>query len=94
MPVEDLKEYIIEETIILDKINYENFIGDMSVERGFIEEFSKLCYIDKDKIWHCILIRQEGKTDGVLVMANKDAVSWAGYLHGPNYAANIVFMKS
>jgi MFS family permease len=51
-PVEDLKEYIIEKTIVLDKIDYENFIEDMSVERGFFEEYSGLCSVDNDEVWH------------------------------------------
>jgi hypothetical protein len=87
-PVEDLKEYIVEKTIMLDRIDFENFVEDMSVEREFIEEFSPLCRIDNNKVWHCLLIRQEGKSDGVLVMADHDAVSWAGYLPGRGFAVN------
>ena len=62
--------FVIEKTVELKKIDYENFIADLCVDRWFIEENAKLCFVDDEDVWHCILIRQIGKTDGVLVQSD------------------------
>lgn len=63
------KPFAIEKTVTLGKIDYENFITDLCVERWFIEENRHLCRVDGDGVWHCILVRQRGSQDGVLVMS-------------------------
>jgi hypothetical protein len=62
--------FVIEKTVELKKMDFENFISDLCVDRWFIEENTKLCHIDENGIRHCILIRQVGKTDGILVMSD------------------------
>ena len=37
------KAYRVIKTIILDSIDYENFITDMLADRQFIEDFAPLC---------------------------------------------------
>lgn len=75
------KPYVVEKTVELEEIDYENFITDLCVERWFIEENASLCRIDEDDVWHCILARQQGRTDGVLVMSEgRDFPKWAAYL--------------
>ena len=77
------KPYVIEKTIVLAKGNYENFITDLTVDRWFIEKNAAHCRIDEDGVWHCILVRQRGQTDGVLVMSERlDFPKWAAYLSG------------
>lgn len=77
------KPYVIEKTVELAKIDYENFITDLCVDRWFIEENAGLCRIDDDGVWHCILVRQRGKMDGVLVMPEGcDFPKWAAYISG------------
>lgn len=74
------KPYVVAKTVYLDKIDYENFITDLCVDRWFIEENAELCRIDEDGVWHCILVRLEGCTGGVLVMSEGTAFpKWAAY---------------
>lgn len=80
---------MIEKTVWLAKIDYENFINDFTVDRWFIEENTDLCRMDDDAgspcggVWHCILVRQRGRTDGILVMPEgRDFPRWAAYLSG------------
>ena len=60
------REYQIVKTIELGKIDYENFITDMLVDRQFIEDSAALC--SQGGVWKCLLIRQHGCSDGILVM--------------------------
>lgn len=74
------KPYKIEREFILSKIDYENFITDFYADRWFIEEFADLCTVDNNGVWHCIFVRQYGKTEGVLVMSDGYVYSkWAAY---------------
>ena len=77
----DEKPYIVEKTIILAAIDYENFVTDLCVDRGFIENNTKLCRVDENGVWHCILVRQRSRADGVLVMSGgRDFSLWAAYI--------------
>ena len=62
--------YFIEKIIELSKCDYTNFITDFCVNRRFIEENRNLCYIDSADIWHCLLVRQFKKTNGILVQSD------------------------
>ena len=82
--IEDLLEqprkYEVVKTIDLGKIDYENFINDFLAERWFIEENADKCHIGEDGVFYCILVRQKGKKDGVLVMPDGgDCIKWAAY---------------
>jgi len=77
----DRKPYIIKARIILKKIDYENFIADMTVSRQFIEDNLPLMYIGEDGVWRCILVQRRGRKGGVLVMSEgKEYPKWAAYL--------------
>ena len=66
------KLYIIEKTIELSKIDYENFAGDLLVERQFIADNRDLMFSDINSVWHCLLIVRAGKPDtGILVESKK-----------------------
>jgi len=76
------KPYIIEKEITLGKIDYENFITDLCVDREYIEVNSSLMKIDETGTWHCILVRQKNKHDGILVMSDGNVFpKWAAYLY-------------
>ena len=79
------KPYVIVKTVELARIDYENLITDLCVDRWFIEENKSLCGIDGDGVWHCIFAKQRGKMDGVLIMPEgRDFPKWAAYIseHG------------
>ena len=73
--------YVIAKAIRLDRLGYENFISDFTVERDFLEQHAKLCKTDKKGVWHCLLVLERGHSDGVLVMPDEEGfVKYAAYL--------------
>ena len=77
------KSYVVEKTINLNRHDYVNFITDLCVDRWFVEENTHLCRVDESGVWHCILVTQEGKAGGILVMSNGEVFpKWAAYLPG------------
>ncbi|MBO5567823.1 MAG: hypothetical protein J6A79_02590 [Clostridia bacterium] len=75
------REYRIVKTIEQGKIDYEYFITDMLADHQFIEENATLCL--QGEVWQCLLIRQRGCSDGILVMPEGGCyVGWAAYFLG------------
>ena len=80
-PIEQETQYEIVKTVKLAKIDYENFITDMIVDRQFIEENAALC--SQGEVWRCILVQQHGRMDAVLVVPVDGCyVGWAAYYCG------------
>ena len=78
--VEEEWAYEIVKQVKLATIDYENFITDMIADRQFIEDNAVHC--SKDGTWHCILVQQHGRRDGVLVIPeNSCYVGWAAYFN-------------
>src|SRR5690554_4656621 len=76
------KAFVVKKIITLNKTDYENFINDFTVDRWFIEEYKQLCFVDKNDVWHCILVKQKGKEEGVLVMSDGNIFpKWAAYYY-------------
>ena len=77
-PVEWETAYSIAKTVELGRMDYENFINDLLVERWFLEANP-----DEQAIFErraCILVRQKGSEDGILVQPAPDGyVAWAAY---------------
>ena len=67
--------YRVVKTIILDSVDYENFIADMLVDRQFIEDFAPLC--SRKDIWLCLLVRQRSAHIGILVVPEREC--YVGY---------------
>lgn len=81
--LEQRQPFVIEKTIDLAEIDYENLIADLTVDRWFIEENKRLCRVDEQGVWHCLLVRQRAKTDGVLIMPEgTDYPKFAAYYPG------------
>ena len=79
--VEQERQYEIIRVVKLAKIDYENFVADMIVERQFLEDHVELFV--KGEEWKCILVRKERHSDGVLVMPMDGGyVGWAAYYCG------------
>ena len=71
--------YEVAKEITLATIDYENFITDMEADRRFIENNAALC--SEGKPVKCLLVRQHGRNDGVLVVPEyKSFVKWAAYV--------------
>lgn len=68
--------YEILAQVQLAKIDYENFITDMLVERAFLDPYVEQCAATPPM--KCVLIQQTGQTGGILVVTEKTAhVLWA-----------------
>lgn len=67
--------YRVAKTIILDSVDYENFITDMLADRQFVEESAYLC--SQKDIWLCLLVRRRGAHVGVLVIPEREC--YVGY---------------
>ncbi len=82
-PHKEEKPYAVVKTIGLSKIDYENFIADLCVDRTFIEKNKGLCHVNEDGVWLCLLVKQRGQSDGVLVMPDgTDYPKYAAYYPG------------
>lgn len=80
---ETRKRFAVVKTIELSKIDYDNFVADLCVDRTFIEENKGLCRINEDGVWLCLLVKQRGRSDGVLVMPDgRDYPKYAAYYPG------------
>lgn len=80
--IEKERPYRIVTSVQLTAIDYENFITDMLADRQFIENHGKRC--KKGEVWGCLLVCRRGKSDGVLLMPERDRfVGWAAYFAGP-----------
>lgn len=75
------QEYEIVATAKLGAMDFENFVTDMVADRQFIEDNCDLCSVGE--VWKCLLIQQNGKKDGVLVIpADRCYVKYAAYYTG------------
>ncbi len=80
-PLERERAYEIVRTVTLAGIDYESFITDLLADRGYIEESAPLC--SEGEVWKCLLVRQRGHKDGVLVLPRDGRyVGWAAYRAG------------
>ena len=77
----DRVAYEVVKVVTLPRIDYENFITDMTVERDYLEKSAHLCRPRADGPFRGILVRQRGRTDGVVVLPDPAGfVLWAAYL--------------
>lgn len=72
-------KYIIEKTIVIPKSEYKELCGDLISDRKVVEDNIGLMYMDKNKNQHCILVKEEGSTEGILIQCE-------GFSY-PRYAA-------
>lgn len=73
----DEKPYRVVRTVSLSAMSYENFITDMLADRQFLEDFADLC--GEGEVWKCILVKQKGSADGVLVVPDGCYVKYAAF---------------
>ena len=77
-PIAENRRFKIAEVVVLQAIDYDNFITDMLVDRPFLNSNLFGC-IDGDT-WYCVFVTQSGAKDGVLVLPEGDHVEYAAYL--------------
>ena len=75
-PLEAEQAYEIIGWVRLSKLDYENFITDMLVERAFLSPFVHLC--GETPHMKCVCVERIGHIGGILVVTEKTAhVKWA-----------------
>lgn len=79
--------YIVEATIELDWIDYENFITDLLADRWFLAEYANRCSVETQGgsvVYHCLLVSAKGRSSGVLVLPDGDHVAKAASFMPPS----------
>lgn len=75
---EQERAFTIAGVVVLGKMDYENFAGDMLADRAFLEPWAPQC--ERGEVWRCVLVQQRGRSDGVLVIPEDGCyVGWAAY---------------
>ena len=75
-PVEAERPYRVAAEIRLSAMDYENFVTDLLADRLFLSDHGGRC--GRGEVWTCLLVRSEGKEDGVLIMPKAGCfVGWA-----------------
>ena len=69
------KPYQIVHTVSLSAMSYESFITDMLADRQYLEDYAYLC--GEGVLWKCVLVKQRGKAEGVLVVPDGCYVKYA-----------------
>lgn len=73
------QDYEIVAAVNLGAMDYQNFITDMCADRQFIEDHYMQCCGTGEPL-KCLLVRQHGKRDGVLIVpADRCYIKCAAY---------------
>jgi len=75
----DRTDFVIEKIVYVDEKEYNDFKADLSQDKIFIHENLDNMYVDENGIFHCILVKDNCRDDGILVESE-------GYDY-PRYAA-------
>lgn len=59
--------FVVDKVIELTRLKYEEFAKNLLTDFDFIEDNTDFMYIDTECVLHTILIKEEGKHDGILV---------------------------
>lgn len=70
--------YQVVYTVVLSKMDYENFSTDLLADRAFLDGLDNLC--GTGTILRCILVQQRGKQGGILVIPKNGFVECAAYV--------------
>ncbi len=70
-------EFVIEKVIELENEAFKHFLDDMLADYKFIEENRSLMFIDKEGVFHAILVTSKVADFGILVQS--EGYSYARY---------------
>ena len=74
-PAEKERPYEVVAEVTLEPIDFENFSEDMLVDRVFLEDNAHLCATGHPM--GCVLVREENRPGGILVVPKGAFVQWA-----------------
>ncbi|MBQ7254990.1 MAG: hypothetical protein IJS31_01925 [Oscillospiraceae bacterium] len=79
--IEQEHAYMIAATVLLGKMDYENFIFDLCADRQFLQDYCDCC--SDGSVFRCVLVKMRKATDGILVVPeNRCFVKFAAYISG------------
>ena len=77
-PLDAERPYRVAAEVVLEDMDFQNFITDLYADRAFLEENAHFC--GGDGVWSCLLVRCHGDRNGVLVLPMADGfVDWAAW---------------
>ena len=62
-------DYTIEKVLEVDNDEFNNFLDDMLADKDFIDVNKDLMYVDKDNVWHAILVTSKEADFGILIQS-------------------------
>lgn len=78
-----VRNCVIEKIVELSEAEYKSFRSNLIRDAGFISENIDRMHVDKDGIYHCLLVLGEKQPDGVLVESEGyDYARYASFLPG------------
>ncbi|HWQ89509.1 MAG TPA: DUF6329 domain-containing protein [Desulfitobacteriaceae bacterium] len=73
----DKSYYVVEKVIELLAPQFQEFGDNLLQDYDFIEANIDIMYVDADRVWHCLLIKEAGSKTGILV--ESEGYSYARY---------------
>lgn len=78
-PLEQAREYRVSARVLLNAVDYGNFISDMLVERDYLEQALPQCGQEPEE--GCVLVSWPGGKEGILVVPERGGfVRYAAWL--------------
>lgn len=69
--------FVIEKVVEISIEKFNNFLEDMLADKDFIDVNKDLMYVDKDNVWHVILVTAKEVDYGILI--NSEGYPYARY---------------
>lgn len=75
-------DYTIEKVLEIDNDEFNNFLDDMLADKDFIDVNKDLMYVDKDNVWHAILVTSKEADFGILIQSEGYPYArYSAYIH-------------
>jgi hypothetical protein len=68
---------VVEKVIPLSGAAFDSFSANMLRDQEFIADNAELMHVDRDGVYHCLLVTGEGRDDGILIQS--EGVTYARY---------------
>jgi hypothetical protein len=89
-PLEGAK-FVIEEIVEISQGEYDHFAANLLDDYPFIQENIEAMYMDQDGVYHCIYVKAEGSSEGILVESEGyDYARYAAYHTEPGYLTETI----
>src|SRR5690554_451552 len=74
--------FVIEKVVEISIEKFNNFLEDMLADKDFIDVNKDLMYVDKDNVWHVILVTSKEADFGILIQSEGYPYArYSAYIH-------------